>query len=254
MKIEVLFPEICNLYGDPANVSYLARSLDNAVKVSDGKPIYDVEIVETHLTDNPLFIREQPDLIYMGTMTEKSQKLAIARLSRYKKELAEAIEKGYNFLLTGNAAEVFGNAIIEDDVEVARGLGLIDIEARRSSIDRYNSLYVGRFDCEGAGEIKVVGYKTTFGFIYGNDLEKKFLDTEVGYGSNLETTNEGIIINNLYATYLTGPLFPYNPLFMKWYMREKLGAECQPAFYDAALTAYYARLEEYTAPEKGWKY
>ena len=61
MKIEVLFPEICNLYGDLFNVNYLKDCLPEA------------EIVNTSLSDEPLFVTEKPDLIYMGTTTERGQ-------------------------------------------------------------------------------------------------------------------------------------------------------------------------------------
>ena len=65
MKIEVLYPEIANLYGDLENVTYLQKS----------NP--EIEVVETHLTDVPLFVREKPALVYMGTMTERAQLLVI---------------------------------------------------------------------------------------------------------------------------------------------------------------------------------
>ena len=38
MKIEVLFPEVANLYGDLSNIEYLKKCLNN-----------DVEIIETSL-------------------------------------------------------------------------------------------------------------------------------------------------------------------------------------------------------------
>lgn len=254
MKIEVLFPEVCNLYGDLGNVRYLKSSLENAVRLSDGAPIYDVEIIETHLTDKPLFLREKPDLIYMGTMTEIGQKLVIKKLSQYKDQLRKCIEDGVNFLVTGNAVEVFGNAIIEDGEEVIRGLGLVDIETRRSSLDRYNCLYVGDFDAGDEQPLKVVGYKSLFGFIYGNDVENNELETVVGYGSNLDTKKEGIRINNFVATQLIGPLLPLNPLLTKWYMNVVFEVGFEPACNEAALEAYQARLDEYMTPGKGWKY
>ena len=43
MKIEVLYPELCNLYGDLYNAEYLARSAG-------------AEIVNTKLTEKPRFI------------------------------------------------------------------------------------------------------------------------------------------------------------------------------------------------------
>ena len=46
MKIEVLYPEIANLYGDLENITYLQKS----------NP--EIEVVETHLTDVPLFVSD----------------------------------------------------------------------------------------------------------------------------------------------------------------------------------------------------
>ena len=254
MKIEVLFPELCNLYGDPANITYLKESLEHAVKLSDGSPVYDVEIVETHLTDKPLFLRDKPDLIYMGTMTENSQKLVINKLSQYKEQLKKAIDEGVNFLITGNAVEVFGNRIIEDDEEVIEGLGIIDIEARRSSVNRYNCLYVGDFNIGDEEPLKIVGFKSVFGFIYGNDTENNLFDTIIGYGSNRETAKEGIRKNNFIATAVIGPLLVLNPLLVKWYMNDVFEVGFEPAYYEAAMNAYNSRVEEYLTPGKGWEY
>ena len=61
MKIEVLYPEIANLYGDLENIDYLKKSYP------------EIEISKTHLNDEPLFVSEKPDLVYMGTMTESAQ-------------------------------------------------------------------------------------------------------------------------------------------------------------------------------------
>lgn len=242
MKIEVLFPEICNLYGDLANVRYIKESIEKGSKER-------VEIIETHLTDKPSFVDEYPDLIYIGTMTENSQKLVIEKLSQYKNELIKAIDDNVNFLVTGNALEVFGNEIIEDDIHVINGLGVLDIVSKRSSIDRYNSLYVGEYK-----DIKIVGFKSVFGYSYGPDLDNNVFKTILGYGTNPDTNLEGIEKNNFLATYLIGPLCILNPLFTKLYLKEKLNIDCAPAYEKEAIDAYEARLEEYLTPGKGWKY
>ena len=47
MKIEVLFPEVANLYGDLSNIEYLKKCLND-----------DVEIIETSLNDEPAFVKQ----------------------------------------------------------------------------------------------------------------------------------------------------------------------------------------------------
>ncbi len=132
MKIEVLYPEIANLYGDLENIDYLKKSYP------------EIEISKTHLNDEPLFVSEKPDLVYMGTMTESAQLLVIEKLRTYKDALRARIDDGTLFLITGNALEVFGNSIKDKDGTKVGCLGLFPTTAKRDMMNRYNSLYLGK--------------------------------------------------------------------------------------------------------------
>ena len=244
MKIEVLFPEICNLYGDLANVTYLKRCVPEA------------EIINTSLKEEPLFVREKPDLIYMGTTTERGQLLAIEALSKYKENIKESIEQGANFLITGNAGEIFANEIIEEDKKVADGLGILDFTAKRKARKRFNSLYLGDFVPDGDEEIiKMVGFKTVFGFGYGDISDKYLFMTERGFAMNPEIKEEGIRINNLFFTYIIGPLLILNPPFTKWFLKNVLNVENPSlAYEEAAMDAYLTRVKEYSDPKTGFTY
>ena len=69
MKIEYLYPEICCLYGEHANVTYIERSVPGC------------EVIGTSVNEKLRFLDAQDiDLVYMGTMTEESQEIAIDRL------------------------------------------------------------------------------------------------------------------------------------------------------------------------------
>ena len=96
MKIEYLFPEHCNLFGDPANIKYLSQCLPTA------------QIIETHFTEEPRFLTEKVDLVYMGGMTEDMQEQIAAKLMPYRDRIKELIEEGQVFLVTSNAVELFG--------------------------------------------------------------------------------------------------------------------------------------------------
>ncbi|MEE0797672.1 MAG: hypothetical protein UIJ88_07530 [Anaerovoracaceae bacterium] len=244
MKIEVLFPEICNLYGDLANVRYLAACLPEA------------RIVRTGLKDEPLFLTEKPDLIYMGTATERGQELAIKALSPYRDRIRELIDEGSAFLITGNALEIFGNSIAEEGVKVCDGLGILPVEARRKARKRFNSLYVGDFtDKTMAEPVKIVGFKSLFGFSYGDISQKYLFMTQRGTGMNPDIKEEGIRINNFFATYITGPLLILNPPFTRWFIKNILKEDIEHlACEQAATEAYEARLEEYLDPSTGVSY
>ena len=248
MRIEVLYPEICNLYGDLANIRYLKLCLPDA------------EVIRTSLQTRPRFLDEEVDLVYMGTTTEKGQILALDQLRFYRDRIFERIDEGMNFLITGNAMELFGESIEEDGEEVCKGLGLYPGIARRSSVNRFNSLFLGTFE-PGKGEepITVAGYKSQFGHTFGqtdNALDDLALFTpRRGPGMNRYAGGEGIRIRNFFASYVIGPLLILNPPFTKWYIRRQLGQEIEElAFEAAAMDSYNNRVEEYSDPNTGLYY
>ena len=56
MKIEVLFPEYCNLFADSSNMKYLQQCLPEA------------EFIYTDYMSEPVFVTETVNLIYMGAI------------------------------------------------------------------------------------------------------------------------------------------------------------------------------------------
>ena len=81
------------------------------------------------------------------------------------------MKDGANFLITGNALEVFGKRIEDVDGTIVDGLGLVDITTKRDMMNRFNSLYIGTFDsgkqqsgdaAGGADPMKIVGFKSQF--------------------------------------------------------------------------------------------
>lgn len=127
MTIEFLYPELCNLYGDRGNMDYLRRCLPADTR-------------QTYMGDEPWFVQHEVDLIYMCSMTERSQERIIQALAPYRERLKDLMAGGTHFLLTGNAMEVFGKTI-RDGEKTISGLGLLDLTARRILPRRANSLF-----------------------------------------------------------------------------------------------------------------
>ena len=72
MKIEILYPEIANLFGDLANIKYMMASIPSC------------KVVGTDLNSRPAFLDSgDVDLVYMGTMTENNQIVAMEHLEPY---------------------------------------------------------------------------------------------------------------------------------------------------------------------------
>ena len=229
MKIEVLFPEVCNLYGDLFNIKYLKKSLE------------EVEVIETSLTEEPAFISKDIDMLYMGPMTESMQLVVIKKLQPYKEKIEKLIQDGKVMLFTGNSMEVLENYIEDDDGTIYKGLGIINLYAKRDMLHRFNSLFLGTLKDEN---IKIMGHKATFSFSYGDNKGNYAFKSVRGIGINKESKYEGIRINNFFGTYLIGPILILNPEFTK-YLIKLLGEEAKLAFEDKAEECYKIRLAEF---------
>ena len=100
MKIEVLFSEVCNLYGDLANVRYLKAC----------RP--ELEIVETDLHTKPRFLDEDVALVFLGSTTEQGLSLATEALLPWREAIAAKIDGGQRFLAVGNAVDMLTEGLL----------------------------------------------------------------------------------------------------------------------------------------------
>lgn len=225
--IEILFPEFCNLYGDISNIKYLQKCIPEA------------NFIETSFNEEPTFVKNDVNLIYMGPMTEKMQEKVIEKLKPYKQRIEELIEKNVLFLITGNALEIFGKYIENEDQTKIEALGIFNIYSKRNMMKRHNSNFIGKYE-----DIEIVGFKSQFTQSYGNNEQNYFAQVEKGIGLNPESLFEGLQKNNFIATYLIGPILILNPEFTKKVL-EKMGVE-EPkiAFEEDVKKTYEQRLKE----------
>lgn len=228
VKIEVLFSEVCNLYGDLFNIKYLEKCLGE-----------NCEIYYTNISDEPKFVKEDVNMIYMAPMTERTQELVIKKILPYKERIQELIDKNVVFLLTGNAPEVFGKYIENEDGSKIEALGILDLYAKRNMMARHSSMFLGKYE-----DIEIIGYKDQFTMAYSDNSNNYFSQVIGGIGLNKESKLEGIKINNLIATYVLGPILIFNPLLTKKILA-MLGIEKPELAYEKEIMdAYNQRLEE----------
>ena len=233
MKIEILYPEFCNLNGDMGNMRYLQKCLPEA------------DIIETSINEKPRFI-EQDDisLIYMGTLSERSQEIAIQKLKTYAEEIREKIEKNQLFLFTGNSVELLGKYIENEDGSKIEALGIFDIYAKRNMMNRHNSFFLGKYK-----DIEILGFKSQFTMLYGNNEKNYFIETNMGIGINEQTKLEGIHQNNFFATYVIGPFLVLNPYFTLELLKLMGVENPKLAFESEVLEAYNIRLKKFKTIE-----
>ena len=234
MKIEILYPELCNLYGDLMNAEYLARSCG-------------AQVIKTSLKEKPAFISDKVELVYLGGTTERGQEIVRDILGQHLPAIEKRTEEGGVTLVTGNALEIFGKSIEDEKGRKVDMLGMFPIESRRDMMHRYNSLYLGKL--EG---MDIVGFKSQFGHSYG-DCHGLF-ETVRGAGLNPNVKSEGLRRGNFMATYVLGPLIVLNPPFAKYLLRIMGVERPELKFEDAAMDVYNTRVEEFSDPNRGFIY
>lgn len=222
-KIEILFPELCGIYGDKMNMKYLEKCSDK------------LKFIETSHLEEPYFIKHKVDMIYIGPMTEDKQEIFIKTIMPYKDKIKELIDNEVIFFVTGNALEMFGKYIMDGSKKI-KCLGIFDYYAKRDTSDVFNYQGIGKYL-----DNEVIIHKVQFSSCYGK-FKHPFIIKDNGFGMNNEYTNEGIHYKNFYGTYSLGPFLITNPLFTQ-HLLDVLGIKEQIAYKDDIIKAYQNRLE-----------
>ena len=232
MVVEILFQEVCGLYGDSQNATYLQATLPNA------------QFVFTKLCDTPYFVDHTPDIIYIGCMSESTQRRVIEKMLPYKERILQLVSAGTPILATGNAGEIFAKEIqyVTEGITV-KGLGLFDLTVKTDLFQRFNGMVLGEFE-----DMKIVGFRSQFSFLYGDNSKNYFVKCIRGEGINKESDLEGVRINNLICTQIIGPILPLNPLFCEYFIG-LTGTHASAAFRESAMDAYNQRLMEFNDPK-----
>ena len=220
MKILHLYHDIMNLYGEYANVSALERMLEKSgVKfTTDRLTLFD----NADLGDY--------DFIYIGSGTEKNQKLVLEDFKKYKDFLVEYINSGKVILMTGNSFEMLGKTITDADGKVYDGLGIYDFTVTEQNKRRVTGdiVYTADFLTK-----PIVGFVNKCSEIhcnynefrtgtqviptkYNNFLEKPLFQVKHGLANCEGEIAEGFWYYNLFATHVTGPIMIKNPHFLEY--------------------------------------
>ena len=124
MEINILhlYYDLLNLYGENGNIKALKKHLEEM----------GVRVNIEFLTINDVIDFSRYDFVYIGAGTEKSQKLVLKHLLKYKKDIKNYIESNKFFLATGNSLELFGKFIKTKDTTY-KCLNIFDYESYEES-------------------------------------------------------------------------------------------------------------------------
>ncbi len=221
MILEVLYSNVANLYGDLYNVNFLKETLQD-----------ELEVIYTEFYDEPYFVNHHVDMVYMGSMIEKYQKIVIENLKPYKKKLEQMINENIVFLITGNAMEIFGQKI--DQMEA---LGIFNYFTESDYSHHHNSCFLGKLNDQ-----YITGFKSCFS--YTSNCKEPLFEKVKGYGFKDDNNHEGVKRNNFFATYLIGPVLIQNPYFTHLILK-LLNVDRELKNEQFILDAYNYRIDEY---------
>ncbi len=229
MKILHLYYDIMNLYGDYGNVSVLERLLSQSGA--------DCGVVKKSLGDKVDF--GEYDFVFVGSGTEKNQKLVLEDLSGRAEGLKEYIEASKPALFTGNSFELLGKSITDCSGKAYDGLGLFGFTTVEQNKKRLTSDAI--FESDFLGK-PLVGFINKCSEISG--VENHAFTVRRGLGDNDGAKTEGIKYNNFIGTHLTGPVLVKNPHFAEYFAEIILGKRPNDGCLELAKKGYEVTLRE----------
>ncbi len=238
IHIAHLYYNLLNLYGESGNVKALKQELENQ----------GLKVCVHFLTISDKLDLEKYDFVYIGAGTEHNQQLVIPHLNKYKDTIKKEIEKGKFYFITGNAINLFGKYILNQDGTKTKTLGVFDFDSKEESFRMIDESIV---KCKFINK-PIIGFQNQSTVIKENPYP--MFEVIKGIGSYPNSKTEGISYNNFYGTYLIGPVLVRNPELLKYIVKKliqskhknfkfkKFDLEQNKKAYNAFVKNYYSDI------------
>lgn len=223
LVIGYFYPDLLNLYGDCGNIQCLRKRLEWRGIEAEILPLFP----ESRIDFSKL------DIAVLGGGSDREQEYAANALKKIRQEFGAYIEDGGVLLAVCGGYQLLGEYYKTADKTIA-GLGLLEFytEWQPGRLVQNTILDSPFFSSP------VVGFVNHGGRSYIGDYTP--LGRVVrGFGNTEGSRQEGLVYQNVLATYLHGPLLPKNPQVCDWLIarsiRRKYGKELLlPPLPDAA--------------------
>ena len=208
MRLLHLYHDIMNLYGDYANILAVRRILQKSGE--------EATVDRLSLGDEARL--DDYDFIFIGSGTEKNQKVVLRDLMKYKAQFKDYIASDKPLLMTGNSFEMLGRSITDGDGNTYDGLALYDFTVTEERGKRYTSDIIATADFLTK---PLVGFINKSSMIRG--VTSPMDTVTFGIGNNTEERTEGIRDKHFCGTHITGPVLEKNPHFLIHIAEQILG-------------------------------
>ena len=201
-----LYPRDMNIYGDTGNVVVLRKRLEwrglaaRIVPVNVGDPIpHDADIV-----------------LGGGGQDAAQDEIGLDFVSRGA-ELRALADDGAVFLTICGTYQLLGHEFVTQDGIAIAGVGVLDVTTRGQHERLIGNNYV---DTDFGG--RLVGYENHSGMTTLGPGARPIGTTQTGRGNNGKDGTEGAMRDNVFGTYLHGPVLAKSPRFADDLLRRAL--------------------------------
>lgn len=198
MKLNIvhLYPKEMNIYGDTGNVLVLKKRM----QWRGIEPVIHLVGVGQDIPDNV-------DIIIGGGGQDSGQLLVVEDLKTKSKKLNAMADDGVVMLMICGMYQLFGHYFLTQDGKKLPGISIFD-SVTRASETRLIGNIVSKTPF---GDL--VGYENHSGLTTLGSGVESLGKTSSGQGNNGKDKTEGALIQNVFGSYIHGPILAKNPNF-----------------------------------------
>ena len=149
--------------------------------------------------------------MFIGSATERNQKVALEYLQGYKENIKSALDNGTVILATGNSFEIFGQSVTDCDGVKHEGLSFFPYKTIEGKERIVTDSLCATSLCGG----DVIGFVNKASLTTG--VDSPLFDVKQGSGNGKDDNKEGVHYGNFYGTHLIGPVLIRNPQMCKYF-------------------------------------
>jgi CobQ-like glutamine amidotransferase family enzyme len=213
LRIAHLYAEEMNIYGDRGNILTLVKRAEwRGIKVS-------VESVGRGRVEDLTGF----DLIFWGGGQDRDQELVFNDAAEFKTEpVRRAVDGGAVVLAVCGGYQLLGRSYVTAAGKTLPGLNLVDLHTVPGPRRNIGNIVIDASPL-GLEPVTLVGFENHSGKTYLGPGLKPLGRVLRGAGNNGEDGGEGVVLGNVFGTYLHGSLLPKNPHFADLIIERALG-------------------------------
>jgi len=191
-----LYPDEMNIYGDNGNLLTLQKRLEWRG--------YKVAVKRVGIGDS---VPSNTDILISGGGQDSGQFDVERDIGKKRAQLQSLSDAGVVMLVICGTYQLFGHRFITSDNKVLNGISIFDAHTVAEQKRLIGNVIVD----SPFGEI--VGFENHSGQTHLGAGQTYLGRVTKGNGNNLATKGEGAVTNNVFGSYLHGPMLPKNPHF-----------------------------------------